>query len=242
MRSFGNFQRKEYDLALTDVEKVIKLEPQKVDGYHRRAGIYEKMGLLDKAIADQTKAIELATEEYPWRDFLYSIRGDVYFKKGDLQAALDDYSEAIRIKPDRKEHYAKRAKVYRKLNNNALAEVDETKAGENNSTEDSKAPTADKNLPANKTISGGVVNGKALNLVQPVYPPAAKAVKATGAVNVQVTIDENGKVISAKAVSGHPLLKASAESAAKDSTFNPTKLKGEAVKVTGVIVYNFTAE
>ncbi len=51
--------------------------------------------------------------------------------------------------------------------------------------------------PVPKIVSGGVVNGKAVNLVRPPYPPAAKAVRASGAVNVQVTIDENGNVISA---------------------------------------------
>lgn len=93
--------------------------------------------------------------------------------------------------------------------------------------------------PIPKTISGGVVNGKATNLVKPAYPAAARAVRAAGAVNVQVTIDENGNVISASAVSGHPLLRAAAVGAARSSKFSPTMLSGQAVKVTGVIVYNF---
>lgn len=93
--------------------------------------------------------------------------------------------------------------------------------------------------PVPKTISGGVVNGKATNLVKPVYPAAAKAVRASGAVNVQVTIDEEGNVISASAVSGHPLLRAAAVVAARESKFSPTMLSGQVVKVTGVVVYNF---
>lgn len=93
-----------------------------------------------------------------------------------------------------------------------------------------------------KTVSGGVVNGRAVNLVKPPYPPAARAVRASGAVNVQVTIDENGNVVSASAVSGHPLLKQAAESAARASKFSPTLLSGQKVKVTGIIVYNFTAQ
>jgi protein TonB len=93
--------------------------------------------------------------------------------------------------------------------------------------------------PVPKTISGGVVNGKATNLVKPPYPAAARAVRAAGAVNVQVTIDENGNVISASAVSGHPLLRAAAVQAARSSKFSPTMLSGQPVKVTGVIVYNF---
>lgn len=96
--------------------------------------------------------------------------------------------------------------------------------------------------PVPKTVSGGVVNGKAVNLVKPPYPPAARAVRASGAVNVQVTIDESGNVISASAVSGHPLLKSAAESAARSSKFSPTTLSGQKVKVTGIIVYNFTGQ
>ncbi len=93
--------------------------------------------------------------------------------------------------------------------------------------------------PTPKVISGGVVNGKATNLVKPEYPAAARAVQASGAVNVQVTIDEQGNVISASAVSGHPLLRAAAVKAARESKFAPTRLSGQLVKVTGIIVYNF---
>jgi protein TonB len=106
-----------------------------------------------------------------------------------------------------------------------------------------KTPTPKPEPPAvPKIVSGGVVNGKAVNLVKPPYPPAAKAVRASGAVNVQVTIDENGNVISASAISGHALLRSAAESAARASKFSPTMLSGQKVKVTGVIIYNFTAQ
>lgn len=90
-----------------------------------------------------------------------------------------------------------------------------------------------------KSISGGVLNGKAVSLPKPVYPADAKAEKASGAVTVQVIIDEEGNVISAKAVSGHPLLRAASENAAREAKFNPTTLSGQPVKVSGVVVYNF---
>jgi len=85
----------------------------------------------------------------------------------------------------------------------------------------------------------GIANGKATNLVTPTYPPAAKAVRVFGTVNVLVVIDEEGQVIDARAISGHPLLKQSAEKAALASTFIPTTLSKQKVKVTGIIVYNF---
>lgn len=88
-------------------------------------------------------------------------------------------------------------------------------------------------------ISGGVLNGRAISLPKPQYPAVAKAARQTGTVTVQVTIDENGSVISARAVGGPPLLQAAAVQAAYGARFSPTKLSGQPVKVTGVITYNF---
>ena len=90
-----------------------------------------------------------------------------------------------------------------------------------------------------KAINGGILNGKAIELPNAEYPDAAKAVRAQGLVAVQVTIDEGGEVISAKAVSGHPLLQSAAVEAARQAKFAPTRLDGEPARVSGVITYNF---
>lgn len=103
-------------------------------------------------------------------------------------------------------------------------------------------PPAPTPTPRTAPISGGVLNGKAISLPKPQYPPIARAAHAAGTVVVQVTIDENGSVISARAVSGHPLLQAVAVAAARNARFSPTKLSGQPVKVTGVIQYNFVAQ
>lgn len=105
--------------------------------------------------------------------------------------------------------------------------------------DDDTAPVIKTPKPAPKTISGGVVNGKAISLPPPPYPAAAKAVGAKGAVSVQVLIDENGSVVSANAASGHPLLRSAAEQAARRARFRPTQLSGQPVKVSGVITYVF---
>lgn len=93
--------------------------------------------------------------------------------------------------------------------------------------------------PTGKIVSGGVLNSKAISLPEPLYPPIARNAHASGTVTVQVTVDENGNVISARAVSGHPLLQAAAVQAARQAVFSPTTLSGEPVKVTGVLTYNF---
>jgi hypothetical protein len=94
--------------------------------------------------------------------------------------------------------------------------------------------------PKPRTQSLGVINGKAVILPKPSYPPAAVALNLQGQVNVQVLIDESGRVISANAISGHPILKAPAERAAMGAKFSTTYLSNVPVKVSGVIIYNFS--
>jgi protein TonB len=106
-------------------------------------------------------------------------------------------------------------------------------------TNEDEPPPPPKPKPAPKTISGGVLNGKAVSLPKPAYPPAARAVRAAGAVTVQVLIDEEGHVVSASATGGHPLLQAAAVAAARGARFSPTLLSGQPVKVSGIITYNF---
>ena len=107
---------------------------------------------------------------------------------------------------------------------------------------DEPPPPPPKPTPPSKPVSGGVLNGKAISLPKPAYPAIARQAHAAGTVVVQVTIDENGNVISAAAVSGHPLLRGVAVQAARSARFSPTKLSGQPVKVTGVIQYNFVAQ
>jgi protein TonB len=103
------------------------------------------------------------------------------------------------------------------------------------------SPTEPPPPPPPKVIrkSGGVLQGSALNKVEPSYPPLAKAAHVTGSVMVEITIDENGRVISASALSGHPLLKDAAVQAARGWKFAPTMLSGVPVKVIGTITFNF---
>src|ERR1043165_9392225 len=95
--------------------------------------------------------------------------------------------------------------------------------------------------PTREPITGGVLNGKALALPQPAYPPLARAAHISGTVTIQVLIDEQGNVVDAHAVEGHPLLQPACLAAARQARFSPTSLEGVPVKVTGVIQYTFIA-
>jgi len=87
-----------------------------------------------------------------------------------------------------------------------------------------------------------VMNSEALSLPKPVYPALAKQARASGTVSVQILIDEKGKVISAHALGGHPLLSGEAVRAAYQARFSPTIVGDTPVKVSGLINYNFVLQ
>ncbi len=89
------------------------------------------------------------------------------------------------------------------------------------------------------TVPSVILQGKAIRKAQPPYPQIAKQVKAHGTVPVQITISEEGRVVSATAVGGHPMLQDAAQKAALQWVFSPTMLNGKPVKVAGVISFNF---
>lgn len=93
--------------------------------------------------------------------------------------------------------------------------------------------------PILKPVSGGVLNGIAVSLPSPDYPVAAKRMRLSGSVTVEVVIDETGKVISARATNGPAALRDVAVQAALRARFSPTKLSGQPVKVAGTINYKF---
>ncbi len=88
-------------------------------------------------------------------------------------------------------------------------------------------------------VSAGVLNSAVVRKVEPTYPPIAKAAKAGGAVQVQITISEEGKVTEAKVLNGHPLLRQAALDAAKQWIFTPTLYTGPPLRVQGVLTFNF---
>lgn len=104
-------------------------------------------------------------------------------------------------------------------------------------------PTPTPTPPPKKiNVSGGVLQGKAIKKIQPPYPPIARAARASGAVQVQVTISEEGRVIEAAVMGGHPLLRDAALQAARQWVFQPTELSGVPVKVQGILTFNFTLQ
>ena len=88
-------------------------------------------------------------------------------------------------------------------------------------------------------ISESESQSRALTKVTPAYPPTAKKMKATGPVEVEITISEAGLVIEAKAISGHLALRSAAVEAARKWVFKPAILNGAPVRVKSVLTFVF---
>ncbi len=94
-------------------------------------------------------------------------------------------------------------------------------------------------LPKPLPVSEGVLQGSADKRVAPAYPTLAKSARAAGPVQVQLVIDEGGRVVDAKVLNGHPMLRDAALQAARQWEFKPTQLSGRPVRTQGVVTFNF---
>lgn len=97
-------------------------------------------------------------------------------------------------------------------------------------------------LVAHPSARASQGEGIAIRKPKPVYPIIARQIRASGPVQVLVTISEQGRVIEATALSGHPSLRGVAVEAAREWLFSPTRLNHMPVKVQGVLTFNFVLE
>jgi outer membrane biosynthesis protein TonB len=86
------------------------------------------------------------------------------------------------------------------------------------------------------------LNDEIVEIVRPIYRKSARAAGAVGLVQVEVLIDSNGNVISAKPRTGNALLHPEAEKAALATRFNKPSVYGKPAKALGFIVYRFGTE
>jgi TonB family protein len=107
-----------------------------------------------------------------------------------------------------------------------------------NPTTPTNDPSTEEKLPT----QGGFMNGKAVDLPKAVYPEEARKTHTAGTVQVQILVDETGKVISAVATFGPEVLREAATKAALRAKFKPTIVDGAPVKVSGILTYDFTPQ
>jgi TonB family protein len=224
--------------GLADLDQAIVIDSKNISALTCRGEFFADKGDYDKAIADMTSVLALHN-----LDSYHAKRAALYEKKGDLENAVKDYSDAIDLKEDgvvsgntgTSSYYVLRAGIYRKQGKSDLADADESTSKEIFT----KPSDYDKGLRTgdSRTIAGGSLNEKAISLPQPGYPATARAVKAGGKVVVNIEVAPDGSVVKAEAVSGHPLLKSAAAQAAKQAKFKP----GTA-PVSGSLEYVFNSQ
>jgi len=94
--SVENLMNGNYNKAIEDSTRAIRIDPNSAVTYVIRARAYYELGDMDRAIADSTQAIR--------RDRVnigaYSIRGGAYGKKGDMDRAIADWKAILKINPD----------------------------------------------------------------------------------------------------------------------------------------------
>ncbi len=223
-----------YNEAATAFKHIIDQNHENAEAYYHLANCYFLMARKKDAVKAYQRTVELKPDHY----LAYNNMGAAYHDLQQFREAIKAYEQAIRIKPDYSEAIFGLGVVYLELKDNdaALEQHKRLTAIDVDRADKLYAYITHKKIPL------PVLNGKALSLVKPSYPPQARAAHVSGTVLVWVSIDETGKVVSASTLSGPILLRATSLQAAKLARFSPTIFNGKAVRVTGIIFYSFMAQ
>jgi protein TonB len=98
--------------------------------------------------------------------------------------------------------------------------------------------------PVNQAVAALVAEKKVTPLVlkkasQPPYPPMARSMRVQGSVRLQLVVNEQGRVESARSLSGHALLAQAAVEAARNWVYDPATIGGVPTRVTTEVDVNF---
>ncbi len=226
-RADASLGKGEYALALSDYDKAVTLKPDNAVAFLNRGRTHYSLKDFPKASADFNKAIELDPKDAK----AYYSRGLLHESLGELDKALADYQRAADLDPSNE---AAKAMV-KKINDQLQAKAAEKLPV----PEPAKPEPVPVKAPESMNL-GALTAANAVRMIKPVFPPTAQRSNIEGKVTVEVSLDVEGNVVSAKAVSGHQFLRGAAEDAAKRSKFRPAMFNGQPIKATGSITYNFT--
>jgi protein TonB len=100
------------------------------------------------------------------------------------------------------------------------------------------APAAENAVKTDAPLSVGSLVDYATEKVSPTYPQAAKVMRMTGVVRVELVVDENGEA-SVENATGPAMLQRAAQDAVKRWKFKPFTRDGQPVKAKGYVNFNF---
>jgi len=226
-RAAGFITKGDFDSAIGDLNKAIEMGPAEPSDYISRGLVYYNKKSFDLAIADYTKAIEMKGDS-----MTYLNRGFAYEQSGNVDKALADFQKAVDLDGNNESAAMNLKRLKDDKGKIAAAEEAARKAAQK--------PVETKPTPPEAIALGQLSSAQAVKMVMPVYSEIARKANIEGKVTVNVTLDEQGNVTSAKAMNGHPFLRQAAEEAAKRSKFKPAMFGEIPVKASGFIVYNFT--
>jgi TonB family protein len=219
-RADQNAGKGEFTLALADYNKTLEMKPDNAVAYLGRGRAHYNLKSYDLSVRDFDKALELNPKD----STAFLNRGVSYEKLGETRKAVGDYQKAVDLDPQNES-----AKANLKRLQDLIAAAEAAEAARN-------APP-----PPPPFVNLGIISAaNATKMVTPVYSVIAQRSQVEGKVIVDLDLDENGDVVSAKATSGHQLLRQSAEDAAKHSKFKPATFNSKPIKAKAQIVFNFS--
>lgn len=225
-RATSYFEKGDFSLAVSDLGKALEMRPNDANTYLERGLTLARQGKYDASLADLDKAVELDSKS----SNAYYGRAVSHEKLGNLDKAFADYQKAAAL--DAKNDAAKTA-VGRITAEKAKAEIKPV-------VDVPKVVVAEKS-DVNKFVAVGALNPYASRLVTPTYSQIDRRMGYQGKVTVQISLDEEGKVVSLTTADGPRTLRAAAEDAVRRSKFNPVTVDGKGVKAAGFITFNFVA-
>lgn len=218
-RANDSIAKGEVDAALIDLTRSIEMNGSNVSPVMNRGDLYFGKGLYNLAIGDYTKVIELAPQDAA----VYARRAEAHEKRNEVEAAVRDLTKVLEIAPD---------------NASATAALARLKPAPPKVEEVATAAAPPVTIPEYVGL-GALDESRAIRMVKPIYPPSALQFNASGQVIVDVELDTEGNVTSAKVKSGHPYLRQSALDAARRSKFKAAMIGTQAVKGKGTITYRY---
>lgn len=212
--------------ALADYTKAIEMNPLAMTSFLGRASVNASKGAYDLAIND----FNVVLDKMPKNAAAIAGRANAYEKSGKLEFSRDDLAKLVELEPDNQAAKNDLTRIKNELEK--IAEAQKPKP-------EPPAKVEEKPVKPEILNVGSLTDTDAIRLAKPGYSQTAARARIGGKVVVDVVIDENGKVISAKAVSGNPMLRSDCESAAMRSQFKPRLWNGEPIAAKGQITYNF---
>ena len=207
------------------------------------AEAYRRSGELEKARAILNQGLERHSDYLSARIVLAQVETEL----GATSRAAQVWREVIELDPDNEPAKAALQKLQAAL-------VKQSPTPTNTATVQKKEPVPQNTTPTNTTPTNttptqsatsteptnfGALNRFAARMAIPVYPSIERQRATEGLVTVEVSLDEEGKVVSAKAISGPRGLRQAAEDAVRKSKFNPVLVGEKPVKANGFINFNF---